>query len=47
MMILHVFGVNSKEKPGEPQSSEVNENPEGPKTDKVSSEVRILLVLEW
>ena len=47
MMILHVFGVNSNEKLGEPQSSKVNENPEGPKKDEVSSEVRILLVLEW
>ncbi|KAH8486198.1 hypothetical protein H0E87_025277 [Populus deltoides] len=34
MMILHVFGVNSKEKPGESQSSTDNENPDGSKTDK-------------
>jgi len=47
MMILHVFGVNSKEKPGESQSSTDNENPDGSKTDKGPSKVRILLLLEW
>jgi len=47
MMILHLFGFNSKEKPRESQSSTDNENPGGSKTDEVPSKVRILLLLEW